>query len=162
MTADAGFLSRWSRRKQAEREGVVLPEPAPAEHVPAVAAALESPAPPPPTLHDVAALTPTSDFTRFVARDVDPGVRNAALRTLFSDPHFNLMDGLDTYMDDYGRPDPLPDGMLRQLVQSQFLNLFADDPEASDEDPDLRLQPHDAAGPAGPEPGAEPNHGSQP
>jgi hypothetical protein len=33
-------------------------------------------------------------------------VRNAALKKLFTDPHFNVMDGLDVYIDDYGKPDP--------------------------------------------------------
>jgi hypothetical protein len=37
------------------------------------------------------------------------------------------MDGLDTYIDDYGKPDPLPAGMLRQMVQSQLLGLFDDE-----------------------------------
>ena len=96
-------------------------------------------------------------------------MKNAALKKLFTDPHFNVMDGLDTYIDDYGKPDPMPEGMLRQMVQSQFLGLFADEREASrgrwrpplphaaprptptakfpaDEDADLRLQPDDAAG----------------
>ena len=131
----------------------------------------------PPTLADVAELTPQSNFARFVARDVDPGVRNAALKKLFADPHFNAMDGLDTYIDDYGKPDPIPESMLRQMVQSRALGLFADeedDPKAStdgeappampkspdvsnkavpDEDADLRLQQDDAAGPGGTEPG---------
>ena len=87
-----------------------------------------SPAPAPPTLADVAALTRESDYSRFVAGDVAPDVKNAALRKLFSDPHFNVMDGLDTYIDDYGKPDPLPPGMLRKMVQSQLLGLFADKP----------------------------------
>ena len=30
------------------------------------------------------------------------------MKKLFSDPHFNVMDGLDTYIDDYGKPDPIP------------------------------------------------------
>lgn len=134
---------------------------------------------PPATLDDVARLTPDSDYARFVARDVDPGVRNAAMKKLFSDPQFNVMDGLDVYIDDYGKPDPLPPGMLRRLAQSRYLGLFDDEetqaadtssrpastldapgapdplpaPEApaapdmaSDEDPDLRLQPDHAAG----------------
>ncbi len=46
------------------------------------------------------------------------------MRKLFSDPHFNVMDGLDTYIDDYGKPDPIPESMLRQLNQSKLLRLF--------------------------------------
>ena len=76
----------------------------------------------------MAQLTPASDFTRFVAPGVDSSVKNAALKTLFTDPHFNLMDGLDTYIDDYGKPDPLPAGMLRQMAQSHALGLFDDEP----------------------------------
>ena len=126
-------------------------------------------APAPPSLADVAELTPDADFARFVAPEVTPDVRNAALKKLFADPHYNVMDGLDIYIDDYGRPDPLPPGMLRQLAQSAALGLFADEPPppepapdgapvaadpSAHEDPDLRLQPDDAAGCASPEPGA--------
>ncbi|MBI3154442.1 MAG: DUF3306 domain-containing protein [Burkholderiales bacterium] len=197
---ESGFLARWARRKADARRGVepqapsapvatrTTPPGAPRQAVvPTAAVAETSPAPavepgatpdpassrpPPPTLDDVARLTRESDYARFVVGDVDPGVRNAAMRKLFSDPRFNLMDGLDVYIDDYGRPDPLPPGMLRRLVQSRSLGLFddeervepastrhADTPATTttasapaaptappDEDPDLRLQPDDAAG----------------
>lgn len=89
---------------------------------------------PPPTLDDVADLTPASDFRRFVARDVAPEVKNAAMKKLFADPHFNVMDRLDTYIDDYSKPDPIPESMLRQLASAQFLGLFRDD-EAKDASP---------------------------
>lgn len=175
-----GFLARWSRRKALAREGQPLPEPpAPAPAPVALApaplpapepapASPEPPAPPPPTLEDTAQLTPQSDFTRFVAQGVSPEVKNAALKKLFADPHFNVMDGLDTYIEDFGRPDPLPASALRQMAQARFLGLFQDEEEQplptdaqtataplapSDEDPDLRLQPDDAARPAGPAPG---------
>ena len=201
MTDDPGFLSRWSRRKVEVRQGVPvpgeLPAAAPQAKVPpqpaAIAARVEGPvevpgtAPAPtgdplPTLADVARLTRESDYTRFVAPGVRPDVKNAALKKLFGDPHFNVMDGLDTYIDDYGKPDPLPEGMLRQMAQAQFLGLFTDEddeaPEASHpvaadpgtppapeapahEDTDLRLQPHDAAGRPGAEPGAGQDGGSE-
>jgi hypothetical protein len=129
-------------------------------------------------MDDVATLTRESDFSRFVSPGVDGDVKNAALKRLFTDPHFNVMDGLDTYIDDYGKPDPLPEGMLRQMVQSQLLGLFAEKVEekepadapaaapptpetAPDEDTDLRLQPDDDAGRAGPEPGAGEDAGRQ-
>jgi hypothetical protein len=56
--------------------------------------------------------------------DVDPTVQQAALKKMFTDPHFNIMDGLDIYIDDYSKPDPLPPGMLERMVQSDMLNLF--------------------------------------
>jgi hypothetical protein len=56
--------------------------------------------------------------------DVDPAVQQAALKKMFTDPHFNVMDGLDIYIDDYSKPDPLPSGMLERMTQSNMLNLF--------------------------------------
>lgn len=181
------------------------PTSAQAQGAPAGPAAAPPPAPPPPTLDDVARLTKDSDYSRFVGKGVDPGVKNAALHKLFADPHFNVMDGLDIYIDDYNRPDPLPAGMLEKMVQSEALGLFTKTPEPADapaapaagpqaataaasspntpseasaavpadvpanvptdtpadpprplsearahEDPDLRLQPHHAAGTAEP------------
>ncbi len=201
MADDPGFLSRWSRRKAEVRVGApVADAPPPAQPDPAGGAAPALPAPraelpieppvaapveasdPLPTLADVAQLTGESDYTRFVAQGVATNVKNAALKKLFGDPHFNVMDGLDTYIDDYGKPDPLPAGMLRQMAQAKFLGLFDDEEdEAPDppgavaavagtppspetpahEDTDLRLQPHDAAGRPGPEPGAGQDGGSE-
>ncbi|MDO8248460.1 MAG: DUF3306 domain-containing protein [Rhodoferax sp.] len=140
-----GFLGRWSQRKQAVREGKVLDEPpeipvvsplpmpglVPAQvastEAPHAAAITPAPAPPPPTLEDVQRLTPQSDFAPFVAREVAPEVRNAAMKKLFADPHYNVMDGLDTYIDDYSKPDPLPESMLRQMASAKFLQLFEDE-----------------------------------
>jgi hypothetical protein len=83
------------------------------------------PPPPPPTLEEANALTPQSDFRRFAAADVAPDVKNAALKKLFADPRYNLMDGMDVYIDDYSKPDPMPYAMARQLASAKFLGLFA-------------------------------------
>jgi hypothetical protein len=80
-----------------------------------------------PTLADAQQLTPESDFTGFMARGVTPDVKNAAMKKLFTDPHFNVMDRMDVYIDDYGLPDPLPMAMLRQMTSAKTLNLFDDD-----------------------------------
>ena len=184
----SGFLSRWARRKEQARTGVVVaPEPVadapavvpPAHSVGTNADALlteEMPAAAPlPTLADVALLTRESDYSRFVAPGIDEGVKRAAMKNLFTDPRFNVMDGLDTYIDDYGKPDPIPLAMLRQMNQSKFLRLFGEDDDderksesaealpsepvtelktTPDDDPDLRLQQDDAAGRPGPDQGA--------
>lgn len=148
-----GFLGRWSQRKLAVREGkpadsVGIPPAvpgAPAAERPPVSPAARpvqtaghaqgaEPVPPgipaaqpePPSMQDVAALHAESDFKPFVARAVSPEVRNAAMKKLFADPHFNVMDGLDIYIDDYSIADPLPAAMLRQMASAQFLNLFDD------------------------------------
>ena len=141
----AGFLSRWSRRKVEVREGRALDEPTPASVPPAKtvvqppsvdsatpAASDMPPQVPAPTLADAAQLTPDSDFTGFMARGVAPEVKNAAMKKLFADPHFNVMDRMDIYIDDYGLPDPLPLAMLRQMTSAKALNLFDDIADEAD------------------------------
>ena len=90
---------------------------------------------PQPTLADVQQLTPDSDYSGFMARGVAPDVKNAAMKKLFTDPHFNVMDRLDIYIDDYSQPDPLPLAMLRQMTSAKTLNLFNDEDEASSQTP---------------------------
>ncbi|MGJ7607650.1 DUF3306 domain-containing protein [Variovorax sp. LT1R20] len=143
-----GFLGRWSRRKQEVRaveatvEAKTAPElapvPVPAAELTAVPQASSPHAAPvseelakapPLTLADVEGLGIESDYKPFLAREVAPEVKNAALRKLFADPHFNVMDGLDTYIDDYSKPTPLPDSMLRQMASAKFLKLFDEEPE---------------------------------
>jgi hypothetical protein len=133
-----------------------------------------------------------------VAPDVSGEVKNAALKKLFGNPHFNVMDGLDVYIDDYSKPDPLPASVARQLAQSAFLRFVEakpsqtspepspepsaaagqpavtpDSPQTltpaeatserreatleTDENADLRLQSHDAAGRGGAEDSAAAN-----
>jgi hypothetical protein len=72
-------------------------------------------------MDDVAQLTPAADFSRFVAPGVDAQVKNAAMKKLFADPHFNVMDGLDIYIDDYTKPDPIAASVVQGLAQ--FRNL---------------------------------------
>jgi len=82
---------------------------------------------PAPSLADTEALTPASDFRPFMGQGVAPEVKNAAMKKLFADPHFNVMDRMDIYIDDYSQPDPLPLAMLRQMNGAKFLNLFEDE-----------------------------------
>ena len=133
----AGFWRRWSRRKVDVREGRLLAEPqpgfsdAPDDMAPIVTQVVASKpvdsqeiAPvQTPSLADVQPLTPESDFTGFMARGVAPEVKNAAMKKLFTDPHFNVMDRMDVYIDDYNQPDPLPMAVLRQMSSAKTLNL---------------------------------------
>lgn len=157
-----GFLGRWSRRKLDVKQGKPVeaepPAPAPAptviipeagihphsdaSHVDSRLHGNDEPVgvdeerPPPPTLEDVRALTPESDFSRFTASDVAPEVKNAAMKKLFADPHFNVMDGLDVYIDDYTQPDPLPEGMLRKMASAHAMGFF-DHEKKADAAPDV-------------------------
>ena len=157
-----GFLGRWSKRKLEVKQGkaveveplapnVPLPQPSPVKGGSAdsaepgtensagtgreqpVADVAGAEPPPLPTLEDVRALTAESDFSRFTASGVAPEVKNAALKKLFSDPHYNIMDRLDVYIDDYSQPDPMPESMVRQLASVKFLGLFAQEEKAEAE-----------------------------
>jgi hypothetical protein len=155
--SEEGFLRRWARRKSEVRtevrEGVA---PAPeardaaaalvARDAPAALSGAEvvqsAPTPqaapaadrPPPTLDDVAALNADSDFSAFVARGVDQAVRRGALKKLFADPRFNVMDRLDVYIDDYTKPSPVSEAMLASLehAKSVFMKMVEDDPEKAE------------------------------
>ncbi|MFD2368165.1 DUF3306 domain-containing protein [Pseudoduganella sp. GCM10020061] len=127
-----GFLSRWSRLKTEAGEAPQAGQGA-AVRGTAAADAGKAPVPAPPhgddgsqpaqeqapralpSTEDAMRLGPDSDYAAFVARGVDAQVRRQALRKLFSDPHFNTVDGLDVYMGDYTRSDPIPPAMLASL-----------------------------------------------
>ncbi|MEN3291198.1 MAG: hypothetical protein V7642_451 [Burkholderiales bacterium] len=139
--ADDNFFSRWSRRKVQAAQGKALPE-APEQQAgeqlekqgpsslmqpatPDTALPAQQPvsdqAKPQLTLEDVAALTRDSDYSAFMARGVDEHVKRSALKKLFSDPHFNVMDGLDTYIEDYNKFEPIPAAMLASLNHAKAL-----------------------------------------
>lgn len=138
---DSNFFSRWSRRKvQVRGGGAVPPEPPVVPVAPAAPEVATAPvpaevpektraeSPPALTLDDVARLTPESDYSAFVARHVPADVRNAAVKKLFTDPHYNVMDGLDIYIDDYSLPSPISATEMAKMVGAQFLKLV-EDPE---------------------------------
>jgi len=105
------FLRRWSRLK---RESAAAAPPAKAEpEKPVALPALDS-------------LTFESDFKAFMHSKIEESVKRAALRKLFSDPRFNIMDGLDTYIDDYTKSETISEEMLAQLQhgQKRFTDLL--------------------------------------
>ena len=120
------FLSRWSRRKLESKQEA--PAALPAAELPAaepaapVAQATELEVPP----------GISAEYRTFFDPKVDEKLRQAALRGLFKDPHFNVMDGLDTYIDDYSVADPIPEAMLRRLNQAKELFLFDDEKKTTE------------------------------
>jgi len=134
------FLSRWSRRKLESAKDQTAPRPAAPAAAASPAAAAPGAAPPtaktelPPvdTLKGLA-----SEYKDFLRPGVDERMRQSALKKLFHDPHFNVMDGLDVYIDDYSKPDPIPEAMLRTLEHAKGL-LFDEEkkePEARPDEP---------------------------
>jgi hypothetical protein len=109
------FLSRWSRRKNEVRRAEAQPPQKPAV----------DPKAPPPELPPVESLTPDSDYRPFFHPKVGDDVRRAALKKLFSDPRFNVMDGLDVYIDDYSKSEAIPPEMLAGMKTAQDILRWA-------------------------------------
>lgn len=182
--AATDFFKRWGPKPAASDEPgetaqdmqLAAPTTPPQDTTPPVAQV----PPPPPTLAQAQALTPADDFRPFVQTGVEPQVRNAAMKKLFTDPHFNVMDGLDIYIDDYHTPNPLPASDISRMASAPFLRLLQSEPqedsagrsitatpvtpdlvtspetnlpaENHSDDPDLRLQSNPETGPACPGP----------
>jgi hypothetical protein len=91
------------------------------------------------SLPDIKSLTIESDFKPFMQANVPAESRNAALKKLFADPSFNVMDGLDTYIADYSQPDPIPAEMLKELLKSKAFCLFDDPVEGEEGEPAATL-----------------------
>jgi len=134
------FLSRWSRRKlDSAKDPAAPPEVARETKAPPAAAApaaarpeASTDLPPVDTLKGLA-----SEYQDFLRPEVDEKLRQSALKKLFHDPHFNVMDGLDTYIDDYSKPDPIPEEMLKSLKQANRL-LFPE--EAAEKDREIEAE----------------------
>ncbi len=129
---EGSWLARWSRRKNEAAHGVAAPKPEDGVHaqqpgtatapvVPAPARENSTPEQDAAPLPAVESLSFDSDFTAFLRPDVDEALRRRALRKLFQDPRFNVMDGLDTYIDDYTKPDPIEPELVRQLAHARAL-----------------------------------------
>jgi hypothetical protein len=118
-----GFLGRWSRLK---REAAVA-EPLPPVDAPVAQVPQQTPdaaqaepetvaqAEPPP----LESLGFESDYRAFLGQKVDEGLKRAALKKLFHTPHFNTMDGLDVYIEDFNLYEPLPASMVSQLAHAK-------------------------------------------
>ena len=121
-------LKRWSQRKLESAAKAPGAAPAPSAATGAVPQAVPAASSAPAAsveLPPIESLTFDSDFTPFFKPEVDPALQRAALKQLFRDPRFNVMDGLDVYIDDYSKPDPLPATMLAGLRQAQKIMQWA-------------------------------------
>lgn len=106
------FLSRWSRLKSESKDLPQKTEEAPA-----------------PILPPVDELTPESDFTGFMHPKVDDALRRAALKKLFSDPHFNVPDPYEPFSGDWTGAEPISEEMLATLNQARTLLFDKDEKE---------------------------------
>ncbi|MGI9047756.1 MAG: DUF3306 domain-containing protein [Burkholderiales bacterium] len=148
-----GFLARWSRLKTrpvttGEKVGQDLAGDrnsvagTPAE-TPKIGAnsnqqAAAAGAPARVALPPLDSLNIDSDYSPFLQPHVEESARRAGLRKLLRDPHFNVMDGLDVYIEDFGKADPMPAAMLadqlRQLLAAQSRDVVEEEGEAKPAD----------------------------
>lgn len=111
---EAGFLTRWSRRKrQPDADAVV-------EGAPAVVEAAATEPEPEPLLTDddmppVESLNEGSDYSGFLSPGVSEELRQLALRKLFRAASFNIPDGLDDYDEDFTSFAKLGDIVTREM-----------------------------------------------
>lgn len=154
MSADSeSFLTRWSRRKLAAERAAERPaedlEPGAAAALPtkdgnelaapAAAASVRAPAPeqdpavttevPLPPIDSLDGLR--SDYEAFFKQPVAEELRRAALKKLFADPHFNQMDMMDVYVDDYTQFEPLTAALRMRLPSAR---AFLSDAERAEVD----------------------------
>lgn len=136
------FLSRWSKRKLEVRAQEKLAEEAPAvqDKAPVSAVNVESenrahelvkadsqvqPVPDPelplPTEADLLAVRQGGDIKAFMVDKVSAELKNKAFKALFSRPEFNVMDGLDIYIDDYNKFTPLSKEDIGKMTLSKQL-----------------------------------------
>lgn len=132
--AERGFLSRWSRRKQAIARGETPAEPPP----PAVVAApAPATAPDEPALPDPLSLGMADDFSAFLRDKVPPALKHKAMQHLFSHPHFNELDMMDVYMEDFNLVPNLEPASLDLVKHAKaVLNPEPDPRYAEPEPPD--------------------------
>jgi hypothetical protein len=125
MTRDEGkFLSRWSRLKQEAREKPVQDDPAPPREL-----SPADPQAPPPELPPVESLNADSDFRPFFHPSVDEDLRRGALKKLFADPRFNVIDVMDIDIDDYSKLEPLAPAVAATMKQAQRIMDWAREAE---------------------------------
>ena len=122
------FIRRWARRK-----GEALAQP-PAAKV--AEKAVELPA--------IDSLTFDSDFSAFLRANVEESVKRAALKKLLHDPRFNVMDGLDTYIDDYTQNEGISEEMLKTLDHARS-TLFPPQQASSEASTEAAQAPEEQA-----------------
>lgn len=156
------FLSRWSKRKleakekpadaeltpsvlKAEADSGVARPPAQGtvrdsnavagRPAPVSAEANVEPEVPVPTEADLQSVEQGGDVKAFLSDKVSADLKNKAFKALFSRPEYNVMDGLDIYIDDYNTFVPLSQEQIgkmtfsKQLLSRPDLEKLAEDAE---------------------------------
>jgi len=131
---------------------------------PGTRATVSAPGPEALPLPPLESLTIDSDFSPFMQPGVDEELKRSALRKLLRHPQFNVMDGLDVYIDDYSKPSPLEPELVRTLAQARYLfnppKTRVTEAGIVEDVPDEPLIAHDTAAGHGEAPTALPEAGA--
>ncbi len=165
----SGFLSRWSQRKLAEKEGEAPPpEPAPPEPEAAAPVVEAEAAPPEPvaeepepefdlaSLPSLDSLHAGSDFTAFLKKGVPLALRQAALRKAWvTDPLIRDFRNPLDYGWDFNTPGGLPAGFSDTLgeaadVVRKLLRQAVGEKEPAEEGQEPATAPEPVAEPEAP------------
>jgi hypothetical protein len=118
------FLERWSRIKREVKGGAVPP------------GTVEVELPELPSLEALEAQGLEGNFSAFMQTGVEEGLRRAAIQQLFRQPVFNVMDGLDVYIEDFNIYEPLVAAELPGLAHARGLlfpeTVAAEETEAAE------------------------------
>jgi len=147
------FLARWSRRKL---DG----QPAPGNQTDRAAAVTEATPPPADApekvltdadMQPIETLDESSDFSPFLSPGVSDDLRRQALRKLFSQPDFNITDGLNDYDEDFTRFTGLGSAItheMKRLLQREpeVEKSTSTAPADPDVEADTTLVAEDASG----------------
>jgi hypothetical protein len=112
------FLERWSRVKREVVAGAVPQGTTEAATLP----------PELPSLEALVAQGLEADFVPFMQKGVAEATKRAAIQALFKQPVFNVMDGLDVYIEDYNVFVPLTATELPGLAHARAM-LFPEQEE---------------------------------
>ena len=140
---EENFLSRWSRRKHADRAGESIAAPveeAVNEAVDETVAVEQGDnLPGDEDMPPVESLDEDSDYSGFMSPKVSEELRRIALRKLFSSQVFNVRDGLDDYDDDFTSFTKLGD-----VVTAEMRYQMKRMQEAMNEDSDIDASQQEA------------------
>ncbi|QYK01473.1 DUF3306 domain-containing protein [Shewanella psychrotolerans] len=142
----SGLLARWNLRRQKVQQEEQ------AEQLSEQESQVEASAPTTDRANEVSAAEPTEEkvltaedlpdpekievggsFASFMAENVDPDAKNAALRALWKQPHYSEIDGLLEYALDYTNQPKLSAEVSAELAKKVFRHLVKDDEQAQPE-----------------------------
>lgn len=153
---EAGFLSRWSRRKRRTEDSIpedpgaieqraeLVEEPAPTDATPPAEEhpAEEEKVKTDEDMPDLELIDETTDMSDFFSPGVSQGLRNRALQRLFHLAKFNVTDGLDDYCGDFRNYQSLGDIVtadMRHRMEVARQRLA----EAGEAEPEQAPEPED-------------------